>query len=156
VIAFTVFGQPEPGGSKRAFVTGGRARVVDANPRAKGWKDRVAQVAGEHFQGELLDGPLELELTFYSPRPRSHYRTGKNSHRLRDSAPEFPTTRPDAGKLARATTDALTGVLWRDDAQVVDDHHYKRYGAPARCVVRIRRKDSLPPEAVGTLESVAA
>jgi Holliday junction resolvase RusA-like endonuclease len=151
VIAFTVYGKPEPAGSKRAFVVAGKARVVDANKNAKGWKDRVAQVAGEHFGGELLDGALSLELTFYSPRPRSHYRTGRNAHLLRPSAPEFPTTRPDAGKLARGTTDALTGVLWRDDAQVVDDLSHKRFGEPARCEVRVWAVGVSPPEAVARI-----
>jgi len=37
---FTVYGRPAPAGSKRAFTPKGwdRAIVVDANPKAKGWK----------------------------------------------------------------------------------------------------------------------
>jgi len=33
-------------------------------------------------------------------------------------------------KLARAVEDALTGVIWADDAQIVDEVIRKRYGRP--------------------------
>jgi Holliday junction resolvase RusA-like endonuclease len=84
---------------------------------------------------ELLEGPLVLEFVFFRPRPAAHF--GRRG--LRPSAPEFPTTRPDVLKLARAVKDALTGVVWRDDAQVVDERLAKRFEEPARVEVRVRR-----------------
>ena len=42
-------------------------------------------------------------------------------------------------KLTRAVEDALTGLVWRDDAQVVDEVLSKRYGAPERVEVRVWR-----------------
>jgi predicted short-subunit dehydrogenase-like oxidoreductase (DUF2520 family) len=41
-------------------------------------------------------------------------------------------------KLARGVEDALTGIVWRDDAQIVVEHLEKRYGSPARCEVRVK------------------
>jgi crossover junction endodeoxyribonuclease RusA len=65
---------------------------------------------------------------FKFPRPKSHYRTGRNAHLLRDDAPEFKMSRPDGEKLERSTYDALTDAgVWRDDAQVVDAHWTKVY-----------------------------
>jgi Holliday junction resolvase RusA-like endonuclease len=58
-----------------------------------------------------------LVLTFYTPRPAGHY--GKRG--LRPGAPTRPTTRPDVLKLARAVEDACTGIVWRDDSQIVDE-----------------------------------
>ena len=135
----TVHGTPEPAGSKRAFVVNGRARVSDTNPRSREWKQRIAQAAGEQYGGELLDGPLSLELTFVQPRPAGHHGTGRNAGRVRPSAPEWPTVRPDALKLARAVEDSLTGVVYRDDAQIVDEHLIKTYGDRARCEIAVYR-----------------
>lgn len=148
MIEFTVFGKPAASGIRpvpiRAaggVVIGQRladGRNAEQAKRIRSWKSEVAQTAAEHFRGELLDGPLELELTFYSVRPAGHSGTGRNAGKLKDSAPEFPITRPDALKMARLVEDALQGVIYRDDSQIVDEHLYKRYGEPARCVIRVK------------------
>ena len=48
------------------------------------------------------------------------------------------TTMPDIDKLARCALDALTGIVFRDDAQIVDLHATKRYGEPERAELTIR------------------
>ena len=135
----TVYGSAQPAGSKRAFTVNGRAQITDANPRSREWKDRVAQAAGEQYGGELIEGPLSVDMIFYSPRPKGHYGTGRNAARLKDSAPEYPIGRPDVLKLARAVEDALTGVVYRDDALIVDEVLHKRYGEPACCAIKVYR-----------------
>lgn len=40
-----------------------------------------------------------------------------------------PTTKPDADNITKATKDALTGVVWIDDCQVVSESCLMRYGA---------------------------
>lgn len=149
MIAFTVLGEAAPAGSKRAFRNphSGQINVVDASKRQKPWQAEVKAAAVEQYDGGLIDGALVLTLTFYRPRPRSHYGSGRNSAILKLSAPPYPTTRPDVLKLARAVEDALTGVVWRDDAQIVEEHLRKRYGSPARCEVGIERVEHLRLEA---------
>jgi Holliday junction resolvase RusA-like endonuclease len=128
-----VNGKPEPAGSKKAFAAKaggeytGRVIVADDNDKAKGWKQLVATAAREARGAAppgMFIGPLECALwvtmTFYLARPKDHYGTGRFAGELKPSAPEFPLTRPDALKLARGTEDALTGVIWKDDAQVVN------------------------------------
>lgn len=149
-LRFTVYGKPQPAGSKRAFAIKrdgkptGQIAVADANPKAKGWQQEVAAcaiAASEHPDGSiraLLTGPVACEMTFYVARPRGHYGTGRNADQLKDSAPSFPVVKPDALKLARGTEDAMTGIAWRDDAQVVDMQVRKRYGLPERCEVVVR------------------
>ena len=46
-------------------------------------------------------------------------------------------------KLARAVEDAMSGVVYRDDAQVVTEVLRKRYGEPARAEVAIRPCDAV-------------
>lgn len=134
MIAFTVYGKPQPAGSKKAFVRGGRAMIVDDAKGSRPWKTMVAQTAGDLMNGrELLDGPLELSLVFVVPRPKGHF----GAKGLRPSAPHYPTVKPDVLKLARAVEDALSGVVYRDDAQIVEELLAKEYGEPARVEVRV-------------------
>lgn len=131
MIEFFVFGNPEPGGSKR-HVGGGR--IIDSNRKAAPWKLLLRQVAGEEMhERELLQGPLAVAFTFYRARPKAHY----GAKGLRVSAPRFPTTKPDALKLARTVEDALTGIVYRDDAQIVVETLRKEYGEQAGVHVHV-------------------
>lgn len=138
-LTFTVYGTPAPAGSKR-FVPaggrrGGRPLVIDDSKRSAPWKQDVAATAAAAMDGRpLLDCPIMLELRFYRRRPRSHY----GAQGLRTSAPAWPTTKPDVLKLARGVEDALTGQVWRDDAQVVVESLEKYYGEPERVEVLVR------------------
>jgi Holliday junction resolvase RusA-like endonuclease len=67
---------------------------------------------------EPLAEPLQMRLMFFLPRPKGHFGTGKNSAKLKASAPLAPAVKPDLDKLVRAVLDALTGVVFRDDCQV--------------------------------------
>jgi len=49
-----------------------------------------------------------------------------------------PVVKPDVDKLARALLDALTGVAYGDDAQVVEMHVCKTYGDDARTTVTVK------------------
>lgn len=141
VIEFFVPGKPEPAGSKRAFPirAAGKIRVAvtDANPKSRDWKVTVSWVAKDAFDGEIIDVPLDVEMDFVVQRPASHYGTGKNSWSVRASAPRFPASKPDVLKLARGVEDALTGVIWTDDALIVNERISKRYGDEPGVRVRI-------------------
>jgi Holliday junction resolvase RusA-like endonuclease len=134
-VSFTVFGVAQPAGSKKAFVVKGRAVITDDAKRSRPWKTQVAQEAGLAMADRpLLDGPLLLELTFWVPRPKGHF----GAKGVRPSAPRHPTVRPDVLKLARAVEDALTGVVYRDDAQICCETLQKAYTlGRARCEVRL-------------------
>ena len=147
-LTFFVAGKAAPGGSKKAFpifkgpkgnkVFTGRVAVVDAAGQAnKDWRANVVQAAFEAMQKANLapfQGPVKLELKFIMPRPKDHYRSNGE---IKASAPDWHTKMPDVGKLARSTTDALKGICFRDDAQVSDDHHTKKYGDIIGCAVQI-------------------
>src|SRR5579859_2477883 len=137
-LTFTVYGRPAPAGSKRVLPAGGRAGgrpiVVDDSKRSRPWKQQIAEIALAVMAGRpLLDGPLDLQLVFYLRRPRGHF----GARGLKPSAPARPTVKPDVLKLARAVEDALTGQLWRDDAQVVVELLEKVYGEPERVEITV-------------------
>lgn len=141
-ITFIVYGLPQTAGSKRAFalrkggVLTGRVAVTDDNAKSRDWKQQVASAAREAYNGELLDCPLVVTLKFYRPRPKGHFgRYGLNKAGL---AAVAPTTKPDVLKLARAVEDSLSGVVYRDDAQIVNELLVKDWGEPARCEITIK------------------
>jgi len=134
-----VNGTPQQQGSKTAFVIGKRAIMKDANEKAlKPWRDQVANAAGEEWgDAPLLTGPVKISVIFGFPRPKSHYGTGKNAHTVKASAPHFKTSTPDLDKLQRAIGDALTGKVFRDDAQVVVWDVLKVYASAGYCDIII-------------------
>jgi|GEM_PF-2448557 len=139
LIRFTVPGPPQPQGSKTAKVLGKRIYLPDGKPaiveprailveqankttktRKAGaldrWRSKVAEAARAAMDGRpLWDEPCILVCEFLLPRPRSHW---TKSGTLRKGAPLLPK-KPDWSKLVRAVEDALTGVVYRDDSQVV-------------------------------------
>lgn len=137
---FTVYGIPQPGGSKKGFIVrpkGKKPRVVitdDNEEKVKPWRNNVEAVASELIgERPMFAGPLMLVAEFYVPRPKGHYGT----YGVRRSAPRYPVTRPDATKLLRPLEDALTGILWQNDAQIVEQIVRKRYGEPPRVEVKV-------------------
>jgi Holliday junction resolvase RusA-like endonuclease len=154
-LTFTVYGKPAPAGSKRVVPAGGkrggRPIIVDDSRRSRPWKGDVSSAAAAAMDGRpLLEGPLALELTFYVARPKGHY----GARGLRPSAPAWPTVKPDVLKLARGVEDALTGQVYRDDAQVVRELLMKRYGEPERVEVWLAQQ-VVEPDAVRVREAVS-
>lgn len=148
-VAFTVFGVAAPAGSKKAFTNRktGRPIITDDSKRSRPWKLEVAQAAGIAMgPRQLLQGPLELHVRFYQPRPKAHFGTGRNEHIVKPTAPLFPTTKPDTTKLVRAVEDAMTAIVWRDDAQITVQHAEKHYGEPARAVIAVAPIHTTPTQ----------
>lgn len=117
MISFTVYGKPQSRGSKRPL--GGRGKLIDSNPKSIEWMRQISQVAGDKFAGaDLLADPIRIHVKLFFARPKSHFGTGKNSGKLKDSAPKHHTQIPDQSKCLRAVEDALTGVVYGDDRQI--------------------------------------
>lgn len=139
-VTLTLHGEPAPQGSKTVGTTKtGRAYVREDNPALEPWRNAVAGAAVAAMAGRPpLAGELELDVVFVFARPKAHYGTGRNAGRLKPSAPAYCAKRPDVDKLCRAIGDALTGIVFVDDAQVVELRAAKHYGAPA-AHVSVRR-----------------
>jgi Holliday junction resolvase RusA-like endonuclease len=165
-LTFTAYGRPQPAGSKRAFPLRRKdgsigVSVSDANPKAKDWQFDVQGAALRELVVLGMDGhmpvfncPVVLDLRFYLARPKGHMGTGRNAEQVKASAPAYPVTKPDTTKLVRGVEDALTGILWRDDAQIVDQHAAKFYTTRDRERCEIAVSPLLV--SVGAVESEAA
>lgn len=82
--------------------------------------------------------PVVLTATYWLPRPASHFR---KDGQLRKTAPALPGVKPDLANLTKGLEDALDGLAYRGDSQVVDHVTRKRWadGRPIGASVRLDR-----------------
>ncbi|HEX4432809.1 MAG TPA: RusA family crossover junction endodeoxyribonuclease [Frankiaceae bacterium] len=124
-------GVPAPQGSKSfKGMRAGKPVLVESSKKVAPWRAAVESAARARMAltgWTTLDGPIELLIVFFLPRPRSVRRV-------------WPTAYPDSSKLLRSTEDALVraGVV-ADDARFVHHDVWKRYALEvpgARITVR--------------------
>lgn len=111
-ILFDVIGRPAPQGSKNQF-------GAESSQFVKPWRVDVRHAAIDAMTADWpTDRAVAVDITFRFVQPKSHFTSkGKPS----SSWTKYPIGRNkgDIDKLCRSTLDALTGVLFDDDAQVV-------------------------------------
>lgn len=140
-IQFLVYGPPVPQGSMKAFAfrQGNKVRAVVTHSSKKvlPYRQAVAQVAAVRKQEtDFVAIPRSvgviLRVSFHLARPKSL-----------PKKQEAHTKRPDVDKLVRSCLDALTGILFEDDAQVMCLVATKRYGTPERTEVTVETEELL-------------
>jgi Holliday junction resolvase RusA-like endonuclease len=119
-IQFSVQTKPVPQARPRFFVRhkGPQHFVGAYDPeQCKTFKEVIAWhaklKAKESGLREPTTAPIVISLTFGMGR------NGKGA---------YHTKRPDIDNLAKAVKDALKGIIYADDSQIVEAHLYKQYG----------------------------
>ena len=127
-------GIPVPKGSMKAFMRPGMKHPVLTHDNLKSapWAQSVKWEALRVKQARswpLAEAgePLRIDCVFYLPRPKGHYGSGAKSVILKPSAPVHHTTKPDRDKLLRNICDALKGIIYSDDSQLVSGITDKKY-----------------------------
>ncbi len=128
-ISFLVLGEPTPEGSTRAYYIKSLDRTVTTHQNKKGlqaWRNRIATEAQHALEGREWTcdcaSAYEVGVEFVLSRPPS-VPEHKRIH---------PTVKPDIDKLVRAINDALTGILFVDDCQVIAMTMSKEYSDERR------------------------
>ncbi len=115
--AMWIAGDPKTKGSWIPVQTKAGVKFRPATKGASKWyKDARAAVAAQWRHPVVKDAPVRCRFTFLLPRPKTVIRV-------------WPTGRRDGDidKLVRALLDAMTGVVYGDDSQVVDSSEVKHY-----------------------------
>ncbi len=121
MITFTAYGTPAPKGSTRAFIPKGwkRAVITETNKHTRPWAAIVKYAAKQAVNSDTIpftSCPVSLHIVFYLPMPKS---LPKRVH--------WHVKKPDCDKLLRAAIDALTGIIFTDDSQIVRISAMKEY-----------------------------
>lgn len=109
-------GDPCAQGRGRAVRCGNSVRVIDP-AKSRSWKGaaQVHMLAARQAAGLYapFDVALEVVIVALWQRPKSYPKRAPATAQWRPS-------RPDADNVAKAVFDAGNGVLWADDALIVD------------------------------------
>ncbi|MCD7722732.1 MAG: RusA family crossover junction endodeoxyribonuclease [Clostridiales bacterium] len=84
------------------------------------------------------DVPLQLQIDAYFAIPKS------KSKKVKEQMSRWvilPTIKPDFDNIAKIVCDALNGVAYYDDKQIVNAQINKRYSTAPRVVISIERLD---------------
>lgn len=119
---FWLPGKPRPKGSWNVVPSKTTGRPVFVGPKGlKGWQRAATEAARVAWPWAPLEGAVAVDIVVHLARPKTVARM-------------HPTSRwdGDGDKFERAVWDALTGVCFVDDAQVVEWTGRKVYtdGAP--------------------------
>jgi len=138
-IELTVLGEPKSQKRHRSTKVGGFIRQYDPSSADKG--DFLSIVQSQAPQ-QPFTTPVSLFITFYFTRPKSHFRTGTNSHVLKPTAPLYHTGKPDIDNCIKFIMDALNKVYWKDDGQVYSCRVLKYYDDKPRTELTIMAHES--------------
>lgn len=98
----------------------GRGRTYDP-PKSRKYKDYVRRLARENMplgaRSRPLTCPVRLTCVIYRGVPKSWSRR-KKAAAIADSI--RPTTKPDVSNILKGIEDALNGVWYADDSQIVE------------------------------------
>lgn len=129
---FTIYGQPVAKGRPRLGKWGTYTPEKTVN-----YENLVKLSYIEQYKGfELMEGYLKIEMYFFMQIPKS---TSNKKRELMLQRKILPDKKPDYDNMAKAITDALNGVAYIDDNQVVEAHIYKFYAEEPRAEVFITK-----------------
>ena len=125
-IKIKIPGDPQAKMRHRSTKTG---HVYD--PNAENEDRAIAHIRHDVSQYHVpFVGACEAELEFVFARPKSHYRTGQNAHKVKPSAPVYCCNPKDVDNLQKFYLDALNAIVYQDDRQIVRSKQQKRFAAP--------------------------
>lgn len=124
-VYFFVPGTPQGKGRPRAVARGKFVRMYTPQKTAT-YESTVALFASQAMAGQpLFEGPVAVSVSIEMPVPASW---SKKKQSQAAAGTLFPTGKPDADNVLKALFDAMNGVVWVDDTQVVQIECRKRYG----------------------------
>lgn len=137
---FTIFGRPQGKGRPRF----GQGRTY--TPKAtRDYELRIADAYRDmcRINGTLQhfgDRPIRMEIIAFYPLPKS---STKAVQQAAFSGEIYPMIRPDLDNIVKTVMDALNGVAYDDDKQVMHIVAHKRFGIEGMVSVMLTDEVSL-------------
>lgn len=135
IINFTVPGAPQGKARARTVRNKYTGKIHSYTPDKTAYYEKAVAVAYKNATNIVFnDEPILMHIYAYCPMPKSF------SKRKRIEAAEcriFPTAKPDCDNIAKAVCDALNGVAYKDDKQIVGLFVHKLYSIVPRVEIEL-------------------
>jgi Holliday junction resolvase RusA-like endonuclease len=132
-ISFTVYGEPTAKGRPKFFRRGNFVGTYTPKKTADAENDFKLQSMQYKPETPFL-GPVSLFVGIYRSMPKSMPKKAKEGARI---GLVRPVVRPDWDNYGKLICDAMNGIFWHDDSQVVDGKVSKYYSENPRIEVCI-------------------
>jgi Holliday junction resolvase RusA-like endonuclease len=134
-ITFTIPGQPVAKGRPKFARRGGFVTTYTPE-KTMNYENLVKMAATDAMEGDHPSvGPIALEIFLLMQIPAS-WSKKKQGQAIYGSV--CATKKPDADNILKGIKDGCNGIVWRDDAQVVQISILKKYSEMPRAIVSIR------------------
>jgi Holliday junction resolvase RusA-like endonuclease len=110
-----ILGEPVAQGRPRFSRQGGFVKAYDP-AKSRDYKSYVRMIAAQHAPIIPVEGAIEFSLRIFRAIPKGmpkYKREAAKDGRLR------PVTKPDVSNVLKGVEDALKGVWYKDDSQIV-------------------------------------
>lgn len=134
MIEFTIPGTPIAQARPRAVKRGKRIMMYDPK-ESKEYKRYVAMIAKQHAPSNPYKGALQVDLKIYRQIPKS---TTKKNRKLFNAGINRPVVKCDTSNYVKGIEDALNGIIYKDDSQIVDLQASKYYSDNPRVEIMIK------------------
>ena len=115
-IEFEVFGEPKSQLRSHLRAHGNRVHAYTPEQTQKAEYSFLMQCLA-HRPKQLIYGPVMLGLKMFRSIPKS---MSKKNHQLAVAGILRPTTKPDVSNYTKLAEDVMTGLFYRDDAQIIE------------------------------------
>jgi len=130
-LTLTIPGEPVAKGRPRVMKSG----ITFTPAKTKNYETLVKELfIIKYLDHRPLEGPLRCFIDAYMQIPKS---ASKKKLEAMQKGYIRPTKRPDVDNLCKSITDALNGIAYRDDSQIVSCHINKRYDLMPRVEIEI-------------------
>ena len=139
-LKFTIRGEPKGKGRPKFSRQGNIVRTY--TPDATANYENYVKMEYWNQCGQRMftkGGQLDMRLTAYFAIPAS---TSKKRQQLMRDKVIRPTKKPDMDNIIKIIADALNGIAYYDDSQIVDTAVRKFYSDEPRVVVKISEVES--------------
>lgn len=136
-LLITIPGEPCAQGRPRFSTVGGFVKAYDP-AKSRNYKAYVKLIAQEEIKTQgwkYTELPLAVTITAYMSIPSSKSKKFKQAAIL---GGERPAKKPDTDNIFKSVTDALSGIAYKDDKQIVAATVNKWYAEVPRVEVLIR------------------
>lgn len=121
---------PKPQKQTRFIARRGYCKGIDPS---KLDKQHIQWQIKPHAPSEPYQGALQIDITFYMQMPKSS--AIKTKQMLNQMI--LPIKRPDIDNLSYLVVNAMKGIIYEDDSQIVDLNLHKRYGENPKTIIKV-------------------